>query len=210
MKSVPIGTKYEPFYKRPLDVAVLIGAYLILSPLWLLIWSIIPLLIWLEDRGPVFYKQVRAGKGRRPITVVKFRTMVTHADKQGPSWTTENDPRITRVGKILRRTALDELPETWNIWKGDMSFVGPRALALDEQQMLESEIKGFAQRLGVRPGLTGLAQVFDAENDNHGKLRYDLEYIKNMSVWLDLKLLILSVRNTIFGRWDTRHSKRVS
>ncbi len=165
-------------------------------------------MVWLEDRGPVFYRQVRAGKDGRPITVAKFRTMVPEAEKRGPAWTLENDPRITRVGKLLRRTALDELPETWSIWKGDMSFVGPRALDVSEHRLLESQMAGFEARLAVRPGLTGLAQVYDVENDDREKLRYDLEYIGKMSIWLDFKLLLLSVRNTLFGRWDTRQGRK--
>ena len=196
-------------YKRPFDLTVLIGVHLfpLLTPVWLLIWVLIPLIIWMEDRGPVFYRQNRIGKDGRVFTVLKFRTMVTDADRRGPVWNDENDPRVTKVGRILRRTALDELPEILSILKGDMTFVGPRALAVEEQQYLEGQIPGFEQRLKVRPGLTGLAQVYNLTDDADLKLKYDLEYIKNMGPLLDVKLMLMSVRNTVLARWDRRTGK---
>jgi len=197
----------EPPSKRLFDLAVLVLAHLILLPVWVFLWTLIPLLIWLEDRGPVFYRQRRAGKDGTSFALAKFRTMVPDADSKGPAWTSEDDPRITRVGRVLRRTALDELPETLNIWKGEMSFVGPRALDVREHELLESQIPGFRERLRVRPGLTGLAQVYNVEDDDRTKLEYDIEYIQNMSLLLDTKLMFLSVRNTLFGRWDTRKAK---
>ncbi len=197
----------SPLYKRIFDLGVLISAHVILFPLWFALWIIIPLLIFLEDGLPVFYGQKRAGMGRKEFIVYKFRTMIKGADKIGDSWTIENDPRLTKVGKILRKTALDELPSLLNIFKGDMSFVGPRALAVDEQKLLENKIPDFARRLSVRPGLTGLAQVYNPEDDPFLKIKYDLEYIEKMSLWLDIKLMFLSVRNTITGRWDKRKGK---
>ncbi len=194
-------------YKRPLDLLILIGAHLALAPLWLALWTVLPLLIWLGDRGPIFYAQQRAGRGGRPFAVRKFRTMVVDADKLGPVWTEENDPRITPVGRFLRKTALDELPSLLSIWRGDMSFVGPRALAVAEQRMLEERYPGFEERLAVPPGLTGLSQVYNPADDNELKLRYDREYIRRMSPWLDVKIILLSVRNTLTGRWDTRGGK---
>ncbi|MCH7622054.1 MAG: sugar transferase, partial [Chloroflexi bacterium] len=159
------------------------------------------------DRGPVFYRQKRVGKNGRIITIVKFRTMVLDADRKGPAWTTDGDPRVTRVGKILRRTALDELPEVLSIWKRDMSLVGPRALDVEEHQSLEKQIPGFEGRLEVLPGLTGLAQVYDRSDDAHDKFRYDLEYLDRMSPWLDMRLLVLSLLNTLGARWDRRSGK---
>ena len=102
-------------YKRPFDLTVLVIAHLLLLPVWGLLWLVIPTLIWLEDRKPVFYRQERMGKGGKTFVVIKFRTMVVDAEDQGPPWTTHNDPRVTRVGLILRRTALDELPEVLSI-----------------------------------------------------------------------------------------------
>jgi len=176
-------------------------------PVWLLLWTSIPVLIWLEDRGPVFYRQQRAGKDGQTISVLKFRTMVKDADSKGPAWTIEGDPRVTRVGRILRRTALDELPEVLNIWKREMSFVGPRALDVEEQRYLEQVVPGFETRLQVLPGLTGLAQVYDPSDDAHEKFRYDSEYLQSMSPWLDMKLIVISIRNTVIARWDHRHGK---
>jgi lipopolysaccharide/colanic/teichoic acid biosynthesis glycosyltransferase len=198
----------DPIYKRPFDIFVLLTAHIILFPLWLFLWIIIPLFIYLEDGRPVFYGQKRVGRGNREFTVYKFRTMVKSADKIGPTWTLEGDPRVTKVGRILRKTALDELPSLWSILKGDMSFVGPRALVVEEQRLLEKQIPGFEKRLAVRPGLTGLAQVYNPEDDPYLKLRYDIEYIEKMSLWLDIKLMLLSVWNTIFARWDKRKGKQ--
>ena len=194
-------------YKRWFDLAILILAHLALLPVWIVLWTMIPLVIWLGDRGPVFYRQKRVGKGGRIFTMLKFRSMVTGADRDGPAWTTEGDPRVTRVGKLIRRTALDELPELLSILKGDMSFVGPRALAVEEHKELEERIPGFAQRLQVLPGLTGLAQIYDYSDTASDKLSYDQEYIRRMGVWLDIRLMVISVFNTLFGRWDRRGGK---
>lgn len=171
------------------------------------LWVLISLLIWFEDKTPIFYKQKRAGKKGKEFTVLKFRTMIKDADKNGPVWTNDGDPRVTRIGRILRRTALDELPSLLSILKGDMSFVGPRALAVQEQQLLEKQIPGFEKRLSVRPGLTGLSQVYNYEDDPHLKLHYDLEYISKSNFWLDIKLIVLSFMNTFTARWDKRGGK---
>ena len=195
-------------YKRSFDISVLVIAHLLLLPLWVLLWTVIPLLIWLEDRkSPVFYRQQRMGKDGKPFNVIKFRTMVADAKNRGPAWTTDGDPRITRVGRILRRTAMDELPEVISIWKGYMSFVGPRALDLDEQRSFEELIPGFEKRLQVRPGLTGLAQIYDKNDDPHEKYRYDMEYLQKLSPFLDARLLLQSVLNTVIARWDHRSGK---
>jgi lipopolysaccharide/colanic/teichoic acid biosynthesis glycosyltransferase len=195
------------FYKRIFDLFILIFAHILLLPIWLLLWFVIPLMIFFEDGRPLFYGQKRIGIGGKEFVVYKFRTMVKDADKKGPSWTVEGDPRVTKVGRILRKTALDELPSLLSIFKGDMSFVGPRALAVEEQKILEEKIPNFEKRLQVRPGLTGLAQVYNLEDDPYIKLNYDLEYIKKMSLWLDIKLMFLSVWNTLTGRWDKRRGK---
>ena len=206
-KDVRSGAVQQGRHKRPFDLAVLFVGHLALLPLWVLIWIIVPLAIWLSDRGPVFYKQQRVGKHGRIFTLVKFRTMVQDAEMCGPMWTTEGDPRVTAVGKVLRRTALDELPGVFSILKGDMSLVGPRALDGDEQRWLEQEIPGFAKRLEVLPGLTGLAQVYDRTDSAQKKLDYDLEYVQRGNLWLDLKLIVLSIRNTMIAKWDHRSGK---
>lgn len=185
----------------------MIAAHVALAPVWIILWTAIPLAIWLGDRGPVFYRQERAGRGGRVFTVRKFRTMVVDADRIGPVWTNENDPRITAVGRVLRKTALDELPQLLNIWRGDMSFIGPKPLAVEEQRQLEVRMPDFAKRLQVRPGLTGMAQVHNVGDAADQKLRYDLDYVEHMSLWLDISLVLLSIRNTLLGKWDTRGGK---
>ena len=204
-----IPTVREPWGKRLLDI-ILSGLGLILSaPLWL----IIALAIKLEDGGPVFYTQERWGKGKRRIRVYKFRTMVPDADRiYGHIQAQKDDPRITHVGRILRATAMDELPQLWNIFKGDMSFVGPRSLPINEVQANESDderylpdeaIPGFHERLAVRPGLTGIAQLFAPRDiPRRHKFRYDLFYIRRMSLWLDIRLIVLSFFVTFLGAWE--------
>ena len=196
-------------YKRVFDISVLVLTHVLLLPLWLALWTIIPVLIWLEDRGPVFYRQRRMGKDGKSFVVLKFRTMIVDAENQGPSYTTDDDPRVTRVGRILRRTALDELPEVINIWRGDMSFVGPRALEVNEHLSLEKMMPGFEKRLQVRPGLTGLAQVYDKGDDPFEKYRYDMEYLQKLSPLMDARLMLLSVWNTLAAGWDHRSGKAI-
>jgi lipopolysaccharide/colanic/teichoic acid biosynthesis glycosyltransferase len=194
----------EKLYKRPFDLAVIVLAHLLLLPVWILLWGLIPLLIWLEDRGPVFYPQKRVGKEGRVFTILKFRTLVQNADKMVQAWTVPDQRYVTRIGRILRSTALDELPQVLNILTGDMSFVGPRAMPLNEFQEFQDKIPGLEQRLAVRPGLTGMAQVYgEGVRDAREKLRYDLDYVQRMSLLLDVKLMLLSVRNTVLARWDT-------
>ena len=196
-------------YKRWFDLSILVFAHLALLPLWIILWTIIPLLVWLGDRGPVFYRQKRVGKDGHIFTLLKFRTMVMGADRDGPAWTTAGDPRITRIGKLLRRTALDELPELLSIFAGDMSFVGPRALEVEEHKGMEERIPGFAERLNCLPGLTGLAQIYDRDDTASDKFGYDQEYLRRMGIWLDIRLILISVSYTLFARWDRRGGKPV-
>ena len=193
-------------YKRPFDLAVIILAHLALFPLWVILWIVVPLAIWLGDRGTVFYTQERVGRHGRLFKVIKFRTMIVDAEAQtGPIWAAEDDPRITKVGGVLRRVRLDEMPQVINIVRGEMSLVGPRP----ERQVLfekfNRQISGFSQRTRVRPGVAGLAQVRgDALTSPRCKLRYDNLYIERMSPWLDCKLLVLSVWLVLSGRRRTR------
>ncbi len=198
--------------KRAFDFIVSSFALIITSVLWL----IFSLAIKIEDRGPVFYRQKRWGKNKKPMNVYKFRTMVTNADEKfGTIQALENDPRITRAGKFLRATSLDEMPQILNIWKGEMSWVGPRALPMNEVQVKEENgvlpddaIPGFDLRCKVRPGLTGMAQVYAPRDvPRRHKFRYDLIYIQNQSLWLDLKLIVLSLWITLRGKWENRGRK---
>jgi len=142
-------------YKRGFDLTILVIAHCLLLPLWLILWTAIPLIIWLGDRGPVFYKQKRVGRDGDVFTILKFRTMVPEADRMGPSWTTVGDPRVTRAGRILRRTALDELPEILSIWKGEMSLVGPEPWKWRNTGYWNSRSTGSRQGCGWYPDSPG-------------------------------------------------------
>ena len=192
--------------KRPLDLLMIIAGFLfpLLWPLWFIVIFIIPLLIWIEDRGPIFYSQNRIGKNKKVFKVIKFRTMIPDAEKaSGAVWSTKDDPRITRIGHLLRITALDEIPQLLNILKGEMSFVGPRAERPELHEKFSKEIPGFDKRLDVTPGLSGLAQINGSYDlDPKEKLVFDIDYSKKMSLFFDIKIIIVSVFNSISARWD--------
>ena len=133
--------------------------------------------------------------------------MVQDAEILGQAWTHEGDDRVTRVGRVLRRTGLDELPQLLNVIKGEMSLVGPRPLAVEEQALLENQIAGFKDRLQVLPGLTGLAQLYNRDDDSEEKLKYDMIYVKEMGWQLDLKLLFLTALDVVLRRRDVRTGK---
>lgn len=197
----------KDWYKRVFDIGLIVVAHILLFPVWLLLWILIPLFIVVEDGLPIFYKQRRMGKDRRIFIAYKFRTMVKDAEKMGPIYTLENDSRILKIGKILRATGLDELPQLWNILKGDMSFVGPRPLVVEEQIEYEEKIKNFDKRLEITPGLTGPAQLLADRLSKEDWLKYDLAYIEKMNLWLDFKIIVLSVLTTLFGGWDRRGAR---
>ena len=149
----------------------------------------------LTSRGPAFYFQRRLGRHGRPYRIFKIRTMVQNCESRtGPCWATARDPRVTAVGWFLRRTHLDELPQLWNVLRGEMSLVGPRPERPEFLPVLEEKIPYYRQRLGVRPGMTGLAQVQlppDSDLDSvRRKLMYDLYYVRERGLWLDLQVLL--------------------
>jgi lipopolysaccharide/colanic/teichoic acid biosynthesis glycosyltransferase len=194
-------------YKRPYDLAVLAGAHLALLPVWLLLWLCIPLAIWLEDRGPVFFRQRRIGKNGKEFVFLKFRTMVPDAEDAGLV-TADADSRVTRVGRVLRRTALDELPQVINILRGDMSFVGPRALPVQMHLDAVEEEHRFARRSEIIPGLTGIAQLYLPRHCSpRRRVGYDLLYMRKASLWLDIRLMLLAAWNTLTGSWGTGHRR---
>ena len=201
-----------PRLKRPFDVLLSGLGLLASAPLW----ALIALLVKLEDGGPVFYRQDRVGKGGRVFTSFKFRSMVEDADRRfGPLQASAGDPRVTRVGRALRATAMDELPQLWNIWKGEMSFVGPRALVPEEIEARAGgpavpleRIPGYEERQRVTPGLTGVAQVYAPRDiPRRHKFRLDRLYARNQSLGLDLRLIALSVWISCRGRWESRRPK---
>ncbi len=205
-------TRQLAWAKRALDV-LLAGAGLLVSmPLWGLIAAVIKG----QDGGPIFFRDQRVGQAGRLFGVLKFRTMIPDADRVfGPKQATEDDPRVTVVGKFLRATALDELPQLWNIFVGDMSFVGPRALRPGEipsrgqGEFVDLEhIPGYQCRHTVPPGLTGIAQIYaDRDVSPRHKFRYDAVYIQQQSFWLDIRLIGMSFWITFRGKWEERGEK---
>jgi len=172
------------------------------------LWPIFSLIIWLNDGMPIFYMQERVGRDGRIFKSIKFRSMIKKAeDRTGPVWSKEEDSRIIKVGRVLRATAMDELPQLWNILKGDMSFVGPRSERPFFVEKFLKEIPGYEKRFSVRSGLTGIAQVYGRyDTPPQKKLEYDLEYIRRMNIFLDLKLILLSFIITFSAGW-TRFEK---
>ena len=193
---------YNKGTKRALDLFILASAHVLLFPMWLVLWIGVTAVLLLSQGRPIFYSQHRVGRNGRTFRAWKFRTMVKDADRKGPVWTAANDPRVTRVGHALRRTALDELPQLFNIAVGDMSFVGPRALAAAEIENLRIQGLPVDQRTRVRPGLTGLAQLRSARGDAANKIEHDIRYIESMSLVLDVKIVFLSIWHTISRKWD--------
>lgn len=189
-------------YKRPFDLTIIALSLVLGFPVWLLIGTLVPLAVWLTDRGPVFYTQTRVGMKGRIFRIIKFRTMVVGAESDtGPVWASEQDGRVTRVGRLLRATHLDEAPQLINILRGEMSLVGPRP---ERPELLEAfceKMPEFRLRLRVKPGIAGLAQTQGLYHmPPRKKLRYDNLYIETLSPWLDLQLLAGAVRAVLFRR----------
>jgi lipopolysaccharide/colanic/teichoic acid biosynthesis glycosyltransferase len=198
--------------KRGFDI-VLAGLGLLASaPLWM----VVALAIRLEDGGPVFFVQERSGLKGVPFKALKFRSMIPDAEVgHGAVQARENDPRVTTVGRVLRATAMDELPQLWNIFRGEMSFVGPRALRPGEIETVGSgkielleDVGGYRERCRVRPGLTGLAQIYAPRDiPRRLKFRYDRLYVRRHSLWLDVRLILISFWITARGSWEVRGRK---
>ncbi|MGE3341948.1 MAG: sugar transferase [Vicinamibacterales bacterium] len=192
-----VGREASPLAKRLLDVA----AGLVLSALGLVPALIAALAVLLETGRPVLYSQTRLGRGGVPFRLTKFRTMHHDAEATGPQWSQKDDPRITRVGRILRRTHMDELPNVWAVLRGDMSMVGPRPERPEFVSLLERQLPLYRARLTVAPGLTGWAQVKtgygDSVEDATNKLEYDLYYVRHQSLLFDLNILVRTVGRTL-------------
>ena len=198
--------------KRALDLALSGFGVLLSAPLWALIAAAIKI----DTRGPVFYGQPRVGEGGRIFRVLKLRSMIDDAEKDtGPLPAGEDDQRVTRVGRVLRATAMDELPQLWNIFLGDMSVVGPRALRPEEIDIDSAgrpvplqAIPGFAARSAIPPGLTGIAQIYARRDvSRRQKFRFDRLYIRRQSMLLDVRLILLSFWITARGTWEAREKK---
>lgn len=184
-------TYRQMFVKRAMDIVISFVGIILASPFML----IIALAIKLYDHGPVFYKQKRQTMGGREFDILKFRSMIVDSEQHGARLAKEHDDRITPVGKVIRRLHFDELPQLFNILKGDMAFVGPRPERKEITEEYTKEIPEFPFRLKVKAGLTGYAQVYGQYNTvPYDKLKLDLTYITNYSIWLDIKLIILTVK----------------
>ena len=190
----------ERFIKRSSDIFISSIAIMLLAPVWLFL----SLIVKRDSKGPVMFRQERVGEGGRIFVLKKFRSMTVDAERNGPMWAAAHDPRVTTVGRWLRRTRLDELPQFWNVLAGDMSFVGPRPERPQFVATLQQEIPYYMCRHSVRPGITGWAQVCHryaaSVEDSLEKLQYDLYYIKNLSVLLDLVILLKTVQVVLFSR----------
>jgi len=205
-----ISSTRESALKRPFDFTLALLGLVLSSALW----PLFCLAIYVEDRGPFLFFQERCGKGGTPFQLIKFRTMRYKVDNRNLVIDVESDTRITRVGRVLRATAIDELPSLINILKGDISFVGPKALPFkieDEESVRYdniTEVPGYEVRSQVKPGLTGMAQVYTPKDiDRSSKFRYDNLYVEKMSLWLDLKLIFLSFWITFRGKWERKGTK---
>lgn len=185
--------------KRSFDIFAAIFLLVALSP----VLAATALAIWLDSKGPILYRQRRIGLGGREFEIFKFRSMRQDAEKDGPCWAEKDDKRVTRVGRFIRRTRIDEIPQAINILKGEMSFVGPRPERPEFVRLLETEIPHYHARHLVKPGITGWAQVrfvYTASVEGaRDKLGYDLFYIKHMSPLLDALIVLMTVRVALLG-----------
>jgi len=179
--------------KRILDVTISFFTLLFLSPVLL----IVSVIIKIDSNGPVLYRQIRVGRKGKEFQMYKFRSMIATAEEYGPEWSGENDPRITRIGKVLRRTYIDEVPQMINVLKNEMSLIGPRPERPFFVEQLKKEIPYYYKRLTVKPGITGWAQIkhkYDSSlEDVKTKIQYDFYYIENMSLKLDFKIMINTI-----------------
>jgi len=194
-----LGSNIHKRLKRAIDLLISVAFLIIAFPIGI----IISIAIALNSRGPIFYMQERVGENQKPFNLFKFRTMVSDAEKGNPLWAEENDSRNTSIGKILRKTRMDELPQLINIIKGEMSLIGPRPEREFFVKRLTEKIPFYSLRFSVKPGLTGWAQIIykygASEEDALEKLQYELYYIKNMSLFLDLRILLKTIRIILFG-----------
>lgn len=196
---------WERSVKRLMDILVSIGILGGLLPFWLLFGIIIKI----DSRGKILYRQERVGKEGRQFNIFKFRSMSSDAESEtGPVWATEDDPRVTRVGKFLRATRIDEVPQFINVLMGDMSLVGPRPERQFFVDQLKKEMPLYTRRLRIRPGITGWAQIkhkYDESLDDvKRKLRYDLFYIENMSLRMDFKIILSTIKVILSGKGHFR------
>lgn len=192
--------KSNLFYEvvtRTMDIILALTGLIVGIPLII----IFGMFIKLEDRGPIFYKQVRVGKYGKTFTLYKLRSMRVDAEKFGARWAQENDPRVLKIGKLIRKTRIDEIPQLFNILKGDMSIVGPRPERPMFTYQFEEETSGFINRLLVKPGLTGLAQINGGYDMGYiEKLKWDIFYIENKNIFMNIIIIVKTVGIVFTGK----------
>lgn len=198
LENLSEGKKtWYDFLKRFYDIVL--ALLLLLATAFF--WPLIGIIIKLESPGKIFYKQIRAGKNEKAFTVIKFRTMRADAEKDGPKWAKNTDPRVTAFGRFLRRTRIDEIPQVLNILNNTMSFIGPRPERPEFTKQLKQNIPFYNERSLIKPGLTGWAQVNfpygASEEDALEKLQYDLYYLKNRSLYLDLTIILKTIKTVL-------------
>ncbi|MEW4241109.1 sugar transferase [Priestia megaterium] len=182
--------------KRMVDIVISFVALVVLLPVILLF----ALIVMIETPGSPFFLQERLGQSRRPFTIMKLRSMYSDAEKNGAQWAVKNDSRVTKVGKLIRQTRIDELPQLWNVLKGDMSIVGPRPERAVFIEEFQKTVPAFSQRLAVKPGLTGWAQINGGyELTPAEKLELDLYYIQHTNIRFDVKIMIKTLRVIVTG-----------
>jgi sugar transferase (PEP-CTERM system associated) len=196
-----VKTRFTQMVKRAVDIALSLLGLTVAAPLM----ALVAILVKLDSKGPVLFRQERVGQYGRVFVLKKFRSMRVDAERDGHAvWASEDDPRATRIGRFLRRSRLDELPQLVNILVGEMSFIGPRPERPEFVQRLQQRIPFYVERHSVKPGLTGWAQVrhqYTASVEGTlEKLQYDLYYIKNLSLFLDMLILVSTVQVVLFGR----------
>jgi lipopolysaccharide/colanic/teichoic acid biosynthesis glycosyltransferase len=191
---------FRPGLIRFFDI-IIASLLLVLS---LPLWGLIAAAIRLSSPGPIFYSHYRIGKNRAPFKLIKFRTMIVDAEKDGPRWAQENDQRITRIGGILRRYRMDELPQFLLVVKGDLSLVGPRPIREQPANILQQHAPDYGKRFMVKPGLTGWAQIYAPYGTNVEsqlkKLPYDLKYLDGLSIGDYFKIILLTARTVLMGK----------
>ena len=193
----PVNSKL----KRFIDISASLVILMIFSPVWIAV----SILVKLDSNGPIIYRQRRIGVGGRPFTLYKFRSMIHNAEKMtGPVWAKRNDRRITRIGRIIRKLGIDEIPNLINVVRGDMSLIGPRPERPYFVNQFRHRIHYYTQRLEVRPGITGLAQIYhkydESIDDVKRKLEYDLQYIREYSPLLDVKIIFMTFYIITMGK----------
>ena len=190
IRHVPLTNTFNSMVKRSIDIFGALVAIILFSPIML----ISAILVKTTSKGPLIFRQERVGLHNKPFYMYKFRSMAVQEIKdEKAAWTTKNDPRVTGIGKIMRKTSIDELPQLFLILKGDMSVVGPRPERVEHVEQYTAEVPEFSYRLKVKGGLTGYAQIYGKYNTTaYDKLKLDLMYIQNYSILLDLKLIIMT------------------